>query len=222
MSKQANPAAIGSFVLGGLALLVIFVLIIAGGNFLKDERRYVIYFDGTIYGLKVGSNVMFRGVPIGYVSDIDVVSDFQTLEFEVPVYINIIPDSIKTVDPESGLIEDNEGTTLGELVKLGLRASLRSESLITGQLYIELDFHPDEPPVYRAKAADDYPEIPSIPSNIQEVIAKAQRFVSNLQSNIDVPKLAADIARIVAGLDQFVNSDETQRLTAQANLTLTE
>ena len=220
MSKQASPTVIGGFVLGGLTLLIIFVLIIAGDTFFKDERRYVIYFEGSIFGLKVGSNVMFRGVPIGYVSDIDVVSDFKTMEFAVPVYINIDPDSIKTMNPASGLIEDTDDASLSTLVGLGLRATLSSESMITGQLYIELDFHPSQPAVYRAVVSDGLAEIPSIPSGIQEVIADAQRFVRDLQKNLDIPKIAKDISSAIEGLDRLINNDKTQEFTAEASDTL--
>lgn len=213
MSKQASPALIGSFVLGGAALLVIFVLIIAGDRFFKDERRYVIYFEGTIYGLKVGSNVMFRGVPIGYVSDIDVLADFESMDFTVPVTITIIPDSIRLLDPEKGL-RSQEDEDIDRLVDKGLRASLASESLITGQLYIEIDFYPGTKAIYRG-VDNDLKEIPSTPSGIQEVMEKAQRFVSDIQSNLDVPKLAADITSAIEGLDTLVNNESTQNLTTE-------
>ena len=219
MSKQASPTVIGGFVLGGLTLLIIFVLIIAGDTFFKDERRYVIYFEGSIFGLKVGSNVMFRGVPIGYVSDIDVVSDFKTMEFAVPVYINVDPDSIKMMNPSSGLIE-TDGASLPTLVGLGLRATLSSESLITGQLYIELDFQPSQPAIYRSVVSDGIAEIPSTPSGIQEVMANAQRFVSDLQNNLDIPKLAQDFSSAVEGLDRLINSEATQGFTTEAGQTL--
>jgi paraquat-inducible protein B len=218
MSKQASPALIGSFVLGGAALLVIFVLIIAGDSFLKEERRYVIYFEGTIFGLKVGSNVMFRGVPIGYVADIDVLADFANMEFTVPVTITIQPDTIRALTDERELrIHADEDVT--RLIESGLRATLASESLITGQLYIELDFHPETEIVYRG-IADDVPEIPSIPSGIQEVVAKAQTFAADIQENVDVPKIAADISNALEGLDKFINSAETQNVTAEISETL--
>jgi paraquat-inducible protein B len=124
------------------------------------------------------------------------------------------------MNPSSGLIQDSDEASLSTLVGLGLRATLSSESLITGQLYIELDFHPGQPAVYRAVVSDGLAEIPSIPSGIQEVMANAQRFVSDLQNNLDIPKLAQDISKIVAGMDSLINSDETQEFTAEASQTL--
>ena len=218
MSKQASPALIGSFVLGGAALLVLFVLIIVGDSYFKDERKYVIYFDGTIYGLKIGSNVMFRGVPIGYVSDIDLLADFDDMEFTVPVTITIQPDSIRAI-AEDRSIRPPVDEDISRLIDRGLRATLASESLITGQLYVELDFHPDTEIVYRG-IDDDIPEIPSIPSGIQEVIAKAQSFIAEIQQNLDVPKVMADITSGIEGLDALINAPATQNLTSEVNQTL--
>lgn len=218
MSKQASPALIGSFVLGGAALLMLFVLIIVGDSFFKDERKYVIYFEGTIYGLKVGSNVMFRGVPIGYVSDIDVLADFEDLEFKVPVTITIQPDSIRAVADDKSYRPPEE-EDISRLIDSGLRATLASESLITGQLYVELDFHPETEIVFRG-IDDDIREIPSIPSGIQEVIAKAQSFIAEIQQNLDVPKVMADITSSIEGLNALINAPATQNLTSEANQTL--
>jgi len=218
MSKKASPALIGSFVLGGAALLVVFVLIIVGDSFFKAERRYVIYFEGTIFGLKTGSNVMFRGVPIGYVSDIDVLADFEDMEFFVPVTVTINPDSIKLLGPDKGLRSQDEAD-VERLVDMGLRASLASESLITGQLYIEMDFFPDTDVVYRGND-EDYPEIPSVPSGIQEVIANAQVFVAEIQNNLDIPKVMGDLTNAIEGIEKIINSDSTQNLTTELSTTL--
>jgi paraquat-inducible protein B len=218
VSKQASPALIGSFVLGGAALLVLFVLIIVGDSYFKEERKYLIYFSGTIYGLKVGSNVMFRGVPIGYVSDIDVLADFEDMEFTVPVTITIQPDSIRAfTDDNSRRAPVDED--ISRLIDSGLRATLASESLITGQLYIELDFQPATEIVFRG-IDDDLPEIPSIPSGIQEVIKEAQSFITDIQQNLDVPKVMADVTSAIEGLDALINAPSTQNLTSEFNQTL--
>jgi paraquat-inducible protein B len=218
MSKQASPALIGSFVLGGAALLVVFILIIVGDSFFKEERRYVIYFQGTVFGLNVGSNVMLRGVPIGYVSDIDVLADFEAMEFTIPITITILPDSIRAIAEDNSMRYQSD-EDLERLVRQGLRATLASESMITGQLYIELDFHPDTAIIYRG-INDDIPEIPSIPSGIQEVIAEAQQFFTDIQQNLDIPKVMGDITSAIEGLEAIINNPNTQNMTGEINQTL--
>ncbi len=219
MSKPANPALIGGFLLGGVALLIGFVLLIAGNQLFKDEQRYVVYFDGSIFGLNVGSRVMFRGVPIGYVSEIHVMADFDDMQFAVPVYINIVTENIKQLKPGNGGRGMDIGDDIQPLIDLGLRAALNTESMITGQLYIDLDFYPDTPVVLRG-VNNKLREIPSTPSGIQEVIKKAQRFAADIQQNIDIPKLTASLTSTLEGVEQLVTSPETQQVTVELNKTL--
>ena len=67
MSKPANPLAIGAFLVGALALLIIAVLVFGGGKFFKTKLEYVIYFDSALNGLNVGAPVKLQGVQIGTV-----------------------------------------------------------------------------------------------------------------------------------------------------------
>ncbi len=232
MSKQPNPTLIGAFALGGVALLALFVIIIAGDSLFRDRSRHVIYFEGSINGLTTGSSVMFRGVPIGYVTSIEVLADYDNLEFTVPVYVDIVTDSIKTRRNENLGDEDE---ILELLIDRGLRATLNTESFITGKLLVELDFHPDTEAVYRAND-DTYPEIPSITSGIQAVISNAQGFLEELQEEVEIEELMQNIASAIRGIDELanspdlraslaganrlLNSDDTQNLSAELNSTL--
>jgi paraquat-inducible protein B len=232
MSKQANPTLIGSFALGGAALLVVFVLIIAGDSLFSKHDRYVIVFNGSINGLTTGSNVMFRGVPIGFVSDIEVVADYSDMTFSVPVYVDINSDTIRG----TGLSElGGADNVLQALINRGLRASLSTESFITGKLLVELDFHPDAEALYR-DSEGDLPEIPSIESGIQAVLTSAEEFLARLQQSVDVEDLMNKVESAITGIDQLANSqdlrdglsgmnqlftsNETQQLTGELNATL--
>ncbi len=74
MSKQANPTLIGIFVAGAVGLIVAGILIISGGKLLlTDKTSFVLYFQGSVNGLNIGSPVSFRGVNIGTVTDIQIV-----------------------------------------------------------------------------------------------------------------------------------------------------
>ena len=64
MSKKANPALVGGFVLGALALAVVAVMIFGSGRLFHQTERYVLYFQGSMTGLNVGSPVVFRGVEV--------------------------------------------------------------------------------------------------------------------------------------------------------------
>ena len=172
MSKKANPALIGGFVVGAIALLAIAVMLFGGSEALKSKSIYVTYFDGSVKGLRIGSNVMFRGVRVGYVTDIKLYASLDTLKTEIPVIYQIDPDKFKFTKGSEvvGIDSDEVGDfSVDDWIKVGLRAQLNSESFVTGQLMIELDFKPDTEAVFKNKTIP-YPEIPSITSGITQAI----------------------------------------------------
>ena len=178
MSNRANPAIIGGFVLGAIALLVVAVLVFGGGELFSSKRYLMTYFDGSVKGLRVGSNVLFRGVRIGYVTNIEAVTDPNVDRFGIPVTFQILPDSFKVMLPEGQLVSfarAGHSQLIDELIKRGLRTKLETESFVTGQLLIQLDFYPTLPAVFRG-VKPRYPEIPSVPSDIQQVLERLERF----------------------------------------------
>jgi paraquat-inducible protein B len=212
MSKQTNPTLIGAFVIGAVALIAIAVALFGGTELFKETTKYVTYFDRSVKGLRIGSNVLFKGVRIGYVTDIRVVGDIDTLDFGIPVIFEILPDAVTLLDggAEIGPISSaREVIDLPRLIDAGLRAQLNSESLITGQLLIELDLVPGTPAVFRG-INPPYPEVPSIPSDIQQALEDARRFISEVQSSVDVREVLANLQNLIAGLDRIVNSEEVE------------
>jgi paraquat-inducible protein B len=97
MRKRANPAVIGGFVVGAVALTVIGVLLLGVGRFLTEQRTYVLYFEDSVEGLSVGAPVTQQGVRIGSVSDIQVQYLAREGEFRIPVFIDIEPGRVKDV-----------------------------------------------------------------------------------------------------------------------------
>ncbi|MDH3840604.1 MAG: MlaD family protein, partial [Chromatiales bacterium] len=120
MSKKANPAIIGGFVIGAIILAVVALLAFAGGRLFADTDTLVTYFEGSLRGLRVGANVTFRGVKIGEVTDVSVTTDARTLEFSIPVIITINNDKFVVVGGDD---VENEGD-LQDLIDNGLRAQL--------------------------------------------------------------------------------------------------
>jgi len=199
---------VGAFVLGGIVLLALALMIFGGGRFLEERRSFVTYFDGSLQGLRVGSDVLFRGVRVGFVSDIQVQVDDDHSEFLVPVIFQILPEAIALVGPDDGLLlRDDESPSLDELIQRGLRTRLETESFVTGQLVLELDFYPDTP-IKLYGSPYDFPEIPSVPSNIQRVLRAIQNFISDLQETVDVEELVTRIDNVLEGIDALMRSDQ--------------
>jgi paraquat-inducible protein B len=221
MSKKSNPTLIGAFVIGAVGLLVVAVLLFGGSELLADKRLAVAYFQGSVKGLRTGANVAFRGVRVGYVQDIQIQTDVNTLKSQIQVTMELAPGALVFTEKGSVLSEALQTQQYSEfdiqvIIDAGLRAQLQLESLVTGQLFVELDFHPDTPPLYR-RENPPHEEIPTIPSNIEEVVENMQRFIENFNENVDIGEIATDIGSILAGMDELVNSPDIRESLAGLN-----
>lgn len=194
MSKRANPVLIGAFVLGALALTVVTVLLLAGGEMFRDRHEHIMYFEGAAQGLQVGAPVMFLGVKVGTVKQIRIGLDEPSGRFNVPVTVLIEPNLVRTRNGEE--IDLRDRATLQRLVERGLRARLRMQSLLTGQLYVALDFYPDKP-AHFVSSNPAASEIPTIPSPVQELTDKLENFPVD-RFLLDVAAIGESVRRLTA------------------------
>ena len=229
MSKKTSPAVIGAFVIGAVALLAIGVALFGGGELFKKRINYVAYFEEQTKGLRVGSNVILNGVRVGYVSEIALLIDEERYETLTRVTLEILPDTYIPVRDGVPIAEDLRDVIPHEelIQQAGLRAQLEIESFVTGQLLVRLDLRPDTP-IRMAGMESDYPEIPTIRSDIQELLARMQQWLANIRDNVDVDALAEgltnalngiaaltnspDLHDSLAGLSEFVNDEDVQNL----------
>ena len=166
MSKKASKTVIGIFVLSALALVVAGVLIFGSGDFLKDRYKFTLFFKDSVKGLNVGAPVVFKGVKIGEVKNIAVVENASNSTFFIQVIIEITAGTVKR-----SITKDFRGIEeiyeyCDQLIEQGLRAELGLQSVVTGQLQIELDFHPEDK--YTLVGTNtEYKEIPTIPSKFE-------------------------------------------------------
>jgi paraquat-inducible protein B len=144
---------------------------------------YVLAFKESVRGLVVGAPIEFRGIPIGEVSAIYTRYDPVAKQFSIPVEIKLYPERFTSRyqnEPKGGRITRNPRDMTEFLVSRGLRGQLKTGSLITGQLYISLDFFPNAP-----KADVDWsrtpPELPTVPSGLQSF----QDSISALMARIN-------------------------------------
>lgn len=239
MSKQANPTAIGAFVVGAVILLAVGAALFGGSELFKERIVYVAYFEEQTKGLRVGSNIVANGVRVGFVSDIALLVDEDTYETLTMVTLDILPDAyvlVRSGQPVRSTMDD--AMPHGELIDVaGLRAQLEVESFITGQLLVRLDNRPDTEAIMRGYAPP-YPEIPTIPSNIQEILDNIQNWAMNIRDTVDLGELSEslndalrnfaelagseELAETIAGLNEIVNRDDTKRLVYNMNETLKE
>lgn len=193
MSNRANPLRIGAFLLGGLALLVLAVFFISGGRWLERQDRVIMNFRGSTFGLQVGAPVVFRGVRIGTVQAIGIQYDAAHLDYAIPVTADLERDALERLRGP-----DTAGAARGlipALVARGLRAQLGMQSLLTGQLYVDLDLRPQRESL-QLGSAGDLPEIPTTATAIQALKGQLE--------GLDVKKLVDDVASIAAAAKSLV------------------
>jgi len=205
MSQKASPTAIGAFVLGALALIITGLLTFGSGQFFKNTHTYVLYFQGNAKGLNVGAPVSFRGVKIGTVRDIELVDIRSTAEIFISVVVETDPDAFREVDAGTKVSHKASEIPLSKLIKkFGLRAKLATLSLVTGQLYIDVDFYPDTP-VHLTGLASPYQEIPTLPSAMEELEGALQTVVKSLRK-APVRDVVNQLAAAVKGINSLIDS----------------
>ena len=205
MSKKANKSIIGAFVVGAVVLVVTGVMIFGSGKFLSSSERWVLYFDGSIQGLKVGAPVVFRGVRIGSVSEIKLIASTNDFFIKIPVFADIDPNKYKIIVKDVSELRRKEAVKL--LIERGLKAQLKMQSLVTGQLMVALDFHPDKP--IKLVGDGTVQEIPTIQSTFDE-------FAESMDK-LPIEKIFDDMLSAVEGIEKVVNSPEIMKTIKSLN-----
>ena len=182
---------IGLFVIIGMISMFLMFAYFLKSKFSDSESTVVMYFDESVKGLDVGAPVLFKGVKIGEVSEIRLQANLQTLQFLIPVYAKIYNGRSLVTDMH------DEKDRLNKFINDGLRAQLAINSVITGQLLIELDMFPNSTPVLHEQANDEL-EIPTIGSPFSEISKSLQVM--------PITQIASDIHSITQTLDKELPS----------------
>jgi len=211
MSKPANKTLIGVFVVLAIGLIAAVILLLGSGRFFRDYPKYVMYFEGSVKGLSVGSPVLFRGVRVGSVTDIGMEFDPSDLSILIPVYAEL--DEGKSDASSDGYILKGDRTALRQeltqaLIKKGLRAQLEIQSVVTGQLLISLEFRPDTKANFAGKDTR-YPEIPTIPTQFQQLAKRLE--------NVPIEEILLELRSTLAGIQKVVNSPETAKILSSGS-----
>lgn len=203
MGRKANPVVIGAFVVGAIALAVFGIVVFGSGRLFADTTPFVMYFTGSVDGLNVGSPVKFKGVEIGAVTSIQL--DIGE-EARIPVWIEI--DNRKIV--ARGAHEwPRDLDSLKAAVERGLRAQLNSQSIVTGVLFVQLDYHPETPATYVAAPEAELNEIPTIPTTLEQAQQAASQIIANLKE-VDFEGFATALRATIDGINATVNAPGLQ------------
>jgi paraquat-inducible protein B len=210
---------IGSFVVGAITLVIVVVALLGAGKLFRKTYPFILYFERDVSGLRVGAPVKFKGVEIGSVINVLLnVGDFAqegplTEKVRIPVLIELDEARIRQKGAKISL-KDPEVRKL--MIEGGLRGQLTMESFLTGLLYVKLDMLPGTPAKFVADPSVEYPEIPTIPTPLEEAQAVASKFLQKLDQ-VDFAGLMRSISNVAEGLDKLVNSPELSKTVHAIN-----
>lgn len=164
----------------------------------------VMFFKESVSGLNVGAPVVFRGVTIGSVVNVEIWAYPKEVKMVIPVYVEIDPTRLR----EKGDGEIKPGANLKRLIEKGLRAQLKMQSMVTGQMMIYVDFFPDKP-VVLVGADPKYAEVPTIPSGSEQILQALEK--------VPVQEIVLKATKTIDGIERLVNSPEIKEAVTHLN-----
>ncbi|MBB3211558.1 paraquat-inducible protein B [Herbaspirillum sp. Sphag1AN] len=170
------------------------------------SQLVLMYFNQSLRGLEPGAVIDFRGVELGEVKSVGIEYDDQTQQFIMPVLVELYPDRLGRKFNEERTSRYTPRERVRYLVAHGWRAQLRSGNLLTGQIYIALDFFPDA-----AKAQFDLdhnpPVFPTVPNSMDEIQTQIASIARKLDK-VPFDKIGNELHTTLTTLDHTLRGAE--------------
>ena len=183
----------------------------------RNTLKYVMFFQGEVRGLIEGAPVQLRGIPIGKVVSISLEIDDQTSDILISVVVELEPERVKQVNGQS---KNSDEKVVELLVEKGLRAQLQTGSLLTGDLLVELDFHPDNP-VRLTGNTNRYPEFPTIPGSLDQ-FENSAKTIMNKVAKLPLNDMIKEIDKTLVSVQTTLATADTTLVSAQQALSTLE
>jgi paraquat-inducible protein B len=219
-ATSLRPRVVGIFVLTAVALALIGIAAISSGRLLTEQRTYVTYLPQATAGLKEGSPVTLRQVPVGQVKDVELVFGKGYQDSRIMVVFRMKRGAVKNVEGQSNAFDLSDAELAKTLIAAGLRAAVHSSSPVAGQKSIDLDFHPDlEPRFYNVPSS--YPEIPTAPTGMELLSERIEGSLEKL-SRVPVDEVLLQLKSTLASVERTSESKDVKGALRELRLTLAE
>ncbi|MEJ5111982.1 intermembrane transport protein PqiB [Erwinia billingiae] len=199
------------------------------------HKDFLMFFTDSIRGLQPGAPIEFRGIRLGTVAEVPfkstVLAQQLDTDYRIPVLIRIEPDRFQSMLGKDFNIEQH----LKDGINNGLRASLKSANLLTGSLYIDLDFYKNAKPFTGPRTLSGYELIPTVSgglAQIQQKLMDALDKVNNLPLNPllnqatstlkQSQKTIQELQKTLDNINQITSSQSMKDLPADMQKTLRE
>ena len=174
------------------------------------KSTYLLNFQESVAGLDAGSPVEFEGIKIGEVKDVRIELEPVNHQIRIPVVIEIEPERLGLIGPiRVGLGDD----PLNGLVQRGLRARLKTASLITGRKAVDFALIEDAPPA-EIQVGDQYPELPTVSGGFDAIAAQVSRVMTRVDQ-IPIESIGRNLDEVLVALRGTLGEMET--LAGSAN-----
>jgi paraquat-inducible protein B len=185
-------------------------------------QRYMLVFNESLRGLEPGAVVDFRGIPIGEVVSINTKINIAKGEIDLPVEIKLFPDRLlarQTSGFTPGIVKRDPKASLNLLVGRGMRAQLRTGNLLTGQLYVALDFFPNAPKA-QMNWDTDPPQIPVMAGSMEDLKTSITSVARKLDK-VDYEAIGADLRQTLQTTNKLLQKIDAE-IAPEARATFEE
>ncbi|GAL15447.1 paraquat-inducible protein B [Vibrio astriarenae] len=193
-----------------------------------DSLEYALLFEESVRGLSVGAPVEFRGIRIGRVKAVPLsipVEESGKITNRIPVLIGIEIERVSEVFRKIGT--DAFAESLEQQMKEGLRATLKTGNLLTGALFIDLNFY-DDSQAYEPATFDKYHVFPTDSGGLTHLQNQVNVFLKKINdlpldktvSNLN--KLLASLDKTTQDIDELLSSEGAKNLPQSVNDTMTQ
>ncbi|OMQ22914.1 intermembrane transport protein PqiB [Serratia oryzae] len=200
-----------------------------------EHTDYLMFFSDSVRGLQAGAPVEFRGIRLGTVAQVPFYKEGMTQrldsDYRIPVLIRIEPDRFQQQLGKGFNIQQHLKDAEGR----GMRAALKSASLLTGALYIDLDFYPQEKPWKGPREMFGYPLLPTTSAGLAQIQQKLMQTLDKINSMPLTPmineatktlaesqKTMQETQKTMQSLNEIISSKEMKALPADMQKTLQE
>jgi paraquat-inducible protein B len=233
MSKKANPATIGVFICVAIALGIGAILLFSSARWFTKTQKVILFFDGSVLGLNPGAPVKFRGVTVGSVREILIRHNQHERDRAIPVIIEL--DQSVLNQKSDNIIKISDKEFVRTMIDRGLRATIEAQSLVTGLLYVELDFRSNPAPPQFHQVVEEFMEIPTQQTKIQllieniadidfkQLMNQMSALAGNLQTNLgalNMKDVNDGLTNLLVKLNQLVSSDDLTNAVKALHTTL--
>jgi len=221
VSAEPRYFRIGVFIILSLLILAGAIVVFGAGQLFKQRVLFETYIDGSVQGIDVGSQLKFRGVPIGKVEAISFIfseyrSDAQTPDYN---YVYIEMEVTKEIFP--GMFESDLKQLIRKHVQRGLRVRIEPAG-ITGINFLNMDYlDPEQYPPLKIYWTPEHYYIPSAPSELNTILDSLNNIMREVE-NLNLKGISDNLVTLLDTVDQSVKAADVAALSANAQAALAE